>query len=92
MHLAAVFCCNFVNHMYALSEELLVGQGIPFDVMLALIDETAAKVHELSPRVAQTGPAVRWDVSVMDGHVGMLSDECMRTIYRILSRSIHDKL
>ena len=92
LHLAAVFCCNFVNHMYALSEELLVGQGIPFDVMLALIDETAAKVHELSPRVAQTGPAVRWDMSVMDGHVGMLPDECMRTIYRILSRSIHDKL
>lgn len=92
LHLAAVFCCNFVNHMYALSEEILVGQGIPFDVMLALIDETAAKVHEVSPRVAQTGPAVRWDVSVMDGHVGMLPDECMRTIYRILSRSIHDKL
>ena len=92
LHLAAVFCCNFVNHMYALSEELLEREGIPFETMLALIDETAAKVHELSPRVAQTGPAVRWDESVMERHIGMLSDERVQMIYKILSRNIHDKL
>ena len=29
-------------------------------------DETARKVHELAPRDAQTGPAVRYDENVMN--------------------------
>ena len=49
LHLAAVFACNFANHMYALSSHILEKQGIPFEVMLPLIDETAGKVHELLP-------------------------------------------
>ena len=36
-------------------------QGLPFEAMLPLIDETARKVHELEPLAAQTGPAVRYD-------------------------------
>lgn len=47
LHLAAVFTCNFTNHMYALAAELLEKYHLPFDVMLPLIDETARKVHEL---------------------------------------------
>ncbi len=45
--------------MYALAAELLENGGfiyLPFDVMLPLNDETARKVHELSPMAAQTGP------------------------------------
>ena len=61
LHLAAVFTCNFTNHMYALAAELLKKYNLPFDVMLPLIDETARKVHELEPKTAQTGPAIRYD-------------------------------
>ena len=56
LHLSAVFACNFVNHCYAVSYDILKKHGIPFDVMLPLIDETARKVHVLTPQEAQTGP------------------------------------
>ena len=91
LHLAAVFACNFSNHMYALAAGLLEKYGLPFDAMLPLIDETARKVHQLDPRAAQTGPAVRYDRNVMDGHLQMLADEpVLGEIYRMLSDSIHD--
>lgn len=92
LHVAAVFACNFANHMYDLSSRILQEHDIPFDVMLPLIDETARKVHDIPPRQAQTGPAVRCDTNVMDRHMRMLPDEKMKRIYQLLSESIHDKL
>ena len=91
LHLAAVFACNFTNHLYALAGEILEEAGIPFDVLLPLIDETAAKVHDLSPRRAQTGPAVRYDENVIGKQLAMLTDAQTREIYRLLSQSIHQK-
>lgn len=89
LHMAAVFACNFANHMYALSAYLLEKQGLPFDAMLPLIDETARKVHALCPAEAQTGPAVRKDRNVMDKHLAMLNDEpCLRELYEKISESI----
>lgn len=71
---------------------MLEPQGIPFSVMLPLIDETARKVHELSPHDAQTGPAVRYDENVINRQMAMIDDENTRQIYKLLSQSIHDKL
>ena len=80
LHLAAVFTCNFANHMYALAADLL----------LPLIDETARKVHELEPKLAQTGPAVRYDENVISKHLEMLADEPeMQELYRLISENIH---
>ena len=90
LHVAAVFACNFTNHMYALCDHLLTGKGIPFEVMLPLIDETARKVHELNPKQAQTGPAIRYDENVIQSHLDMLKDEpVMQDIYERISKSIH---
>ena len=90
LHLSAVFACNFVNHCYALSQEILKDHGIPFDVMLPLIDETAAKVHELVPKEAQTGPAVRYDENVLRAQGALLkSNPQMKDIYDRMSMSIH---
>jgi hypothetical protein len=87
--MAAVFACNFTNHMYALSARLLEKNGLPFDAMLPLIDETARKVHELHPLDAQTGPAVRRDENVMGKHLTMLTDEPeIKEIYKMISDSI----
>ena len=94
LHLAAVFACNFTNHCYHLADDILKEVGLPFDVMLPLIDETARKVHDMSPRDAQTGPAVRFDQSVMSKHTELLSGRT-NEIYEIMSKSIfesHDKL
>lgn len=89
LHLAAVFACNFVNHCYALSAEVLAAKGLPFSVMLPLVDETAQKVHELSPREAQTGPAVRDDQNVMQMQANMLAgNPAVKQIYEALSNDI----
>lgn len=92
LHLAAVFACNFTNHCYDLAAKVLEPHGIPFSVMLPLIDETARKVHELSPHDAQTGPAVRYDENVINRQMALIDDENTRQIYKLLSQSIHDKL
>lgn len=89
LHLAAVFACNFTNHMYALAAKLLQEEDIPFETLLPLIDETAAKVHLLAPREAQTGPAVRYDENVIGKHLGMLSDQDMKELYQIISKNIY---
>lgn len=73
LHIAAVFACNFTNAMYDAAHRLLSTDDIPFDVLLPLIDETAAKVHTLTPREAQTGPAVRGDEAVVQAHLHRLS-------------------
>ena len=91
LHLAAVFTCNFTNHMYALAADLLEKYNLPFDVMLPLIDETARKVHELTPHEAQTGPAVRYDENVISNHLAMLVDSpALQEIYKLMSKSIHE--
>lgn len=91
LHLAAVFACNFANHCYELSEEVLEKYGIPFSVMLPLIDETARKVHSVSPRMGQTGPAVRYDENVINMQRGLLADNRrIQQIYDVMSNSIHE--
>ncbi len=90
LHLAAVFACNFTNHCYDIAARLLREAGLPADIMLPLIDETAAKVHDLSPRAAQTGPAVRYDREVIGKHMALLDkDPELQRIYQLLSQHIH---
>ena len=90
LHLAAVFACNFANHCYALSARILEKHGLPFGVMLPLIEETAEKVKTMHPREAQTGPAVRYDENVIEAQMRLLADEpMMREVYELMSRSIH---
>ena len=75
--------------MYALAEKILEEQQIPGEVLLPLIDETAAKVHVMSPARAQTGPAIRYDENVVNKHMAMLKDPDMRNLYELISQSIH---
>lgn len=90
LHLAAVFACNFTNHCYDISSEILAKHGIPFSVMLPLIDETAAKVHELSPRESQTGPALRFDEGIIREQSMLLRDNpLLRDLYERLSLNVN---
>lgn len=90
LHVAGVYACNFTNLMYNMAAELLQHTHIPFSALLPLIDETAAKMHSLSPRDAQTGPARRGDVNVMAHHLELLDDE-KRQLYSILSDAIRKR-
>jgi predicted short-subunit dehydrogenase-like oxidoreductase (DUF2520 family) len=77
--------------MYTLAAEQLSGTHIPFTALLPLIDETAAKIHTLSPREAQTGPARRGDENVMTHHKTILANEEQRQIYQLLSEQIQKR-
>jgi predicted short-subunit dehydrogenase-like oxidoreductase (DUF2520 family) len=90
LHVAGVFTNNFTNLMYTMAAELLQNTHIPFKALLPLIDETAAKVHALSPRDAQTGPARRGDENVMNHHLSLLNDE-QRQVYQLLSEEIRKR-
>lgn len=89
LHLAAVFACNFANHMYALGERLMNDAGLDFDLLKPLVAETTAKALDApSPAAVQTGPAVRGDVPTQERHAAMLDDGLLQTIYRSISQNI----
>ncbi|MFC3559585.1 Rossmann-like and DUF2520 domain-containing protein [Pedobacter jamesrossensis] len=89
LHLAAVFACNFTNHLYAMANQLLIKNDLDFDIIRPLIAETANKVLVDLPENVQTGPAVRNDESTMNKHLSMLSDlPELQEIYQTLSTSI----
>ena len=90
LHLAAVFANNFTNHCCTLAYKLLEDEEIDPHCLLPLIDETAKKLHKLSPLEAQTGPAVRWDENVINEQKTLLSAHPeMQEIYDLMSQSIH---
>ena len=89
LHLAAVFACNFSNHLYAVAERLLEQNRLPFDLLRPLIKETAAKALDVSPREAQTGPAARGDRKVIAGHLALLEGQPgLKELYSALTESI----
>lgn len=89
IHLAAVFVSNFVNHLYAVGEKMMVETGVPFEALLPLIEEVAEKVHTMSPVLAQTGPAIRRDRNVLSMHEAMLEERPdWLQLYKELTQSI----
>ena len=90
MHVAAVFACNFVNHCYDISSQILAEEGLPFSTLLPLIEETTKKIYEIPPHDAQTGPARRGDSVVMNAHLEQIKSPHLQEIYKLLSKSITD--
>lgn len=89
LHLAAVFACNFSNHLYHLSAGLLKSKNLSFDLLKPLILETAAKVQNALPYDVQTGPARRGDEETMNRHLALIQEAPILTdIYETLSKSI----
>ena len=87
LHIASVFACNFANHMFTLSSEVLDEAGLPFDVMLPLIKTAVEKLERLNPQESQTGPAARGDEKIIEKHLSTLKGD-KRKIYEMLSKSI----
>ena len=89
LHLAAVFACNFPNHLFALANQILLKHELDFNIIRPLIAETAEKVMTNLPENVQTGPAIRNDQSTMEKHLGLLKNEPeLQDIYQTLSNSI----
>ncbi len=73
-HVAAVIVSNFTNHLYALTEEFCEQEHVNFKLLIPLINETAARLKNLSPGKMQTGPAIRNDIFTLDKHLRILSE------------------
>jgi predicted short-subunit dehydrogenase-like oxidoreductase (DUF2520 family) len=92
LHVAAVFASNFTNHILALSKEILEANKLSFDMVKPLIVETINKSLSIGPEKAQTGPAKRGDMEILDRHMEFLQhDETLAEIYRLISQNIIDK-
>lgn len=91
LHLSAVFASNFANCMYAEAEQIMQHCGLPFDMLEPLVMETASKAFSLGPTKAQTGPARRGDVKVMDRQRQLLPTENLKKMYSFVSQQIQDR-
>ncbi|MFA9370358.1 MAG: Rossmann-like and DUF2520 domain-containing protein [Labilibaculum antarcticum] len=90
LHLAAVFTCNFTNHMYCIGQKLLEEKDVDFELLKPLIQETAQKALQLNPLSAQTGPAVRFDEEIMSSHEKALENTPdFKKLYSFVSESIY---
>lgn len=87
LHVAAVFVNNFTNHMYKVGADICNEHQVPFEILQPLIQETAQKITELSPDVAQTGPAKRNDQKTIQDHLALLNAE-QQEIYKLITKSI----
>ena len=91
LHLAAVFACNFSNHMYAIAQDILEHHDIEFSMLHPLIAETVNKALSVGPVDAQTGPAQRGDEKIIKNHLKRLKEiPDYRKIYKLLSDHISD--
>jgi len=91
LHVAAVFACNFSNHMLTIAQDILEEHNIDFNLLQPLIAETVNKALSTGPVEAQTGPAIRGDDQVIREHSKFLKyDRSYRKIYKLLSEHLKD--
>ena len=90
LHVAAVFVCNFTNHLYQIGNEICKENNVPFEILHPLIQETAQKIRKLSPKEAQTGPALRNDSKTIEKHINFIENPTYKLIYQLLTQSIQD--
>ena len=89
LHLAAVFVCNFTNHMLTAGKEVATKAGFPYEVLRPLIIETFSKALDTGPENSQTGPAIRNDLNTIEKHLELLSfSPELKRIYNEMTTSI----
>lgn len=92
LHVAAVFASNFTNHMLSISNDLLKEYKLDSELLKPLIAETITKALAIGPDDAQTGPARRGDLELLDNHYAFLEEnEEVAEIYKLVSQHILDR-
>jgi predicted short-subunit dehydrogenase-like oxidoreductase (DUF2520 family) len=90
-HLAAVFASNFTNALYDSAFRIIEKNLSKKDtsLLLPLMTQAFGKLTHLSPKQAQTGPAMRHDKVVIKKHLDLLkSDKQLTAVYKLLSELI----
>jgi len=91
LHVAAVFVNNFTNYLYTVADDMLQQEGIDFDILLPLIQETINKIYDHPPHMMQTGPAIRNDQQTIKQHLNYLKKyPDYQKIYDLLTQKIRE--
>ena len=88
LHLAAVFCSNFTNHLLSISENILEKNDLDFNMLKPIIIRSIKKIKDNSPLDIQTGPAMRKDYAVIKSHIEMILDDDIKDIYQRITNHI----
>lgn len=92
LHVAAVFASNFTNHLLTISHDVLKENNLSFELLKPLILETLNKSLAIGPENAQTGPAKRGDIEILENHLEFLKgNPPVAGIYRLISQHIIDR-
>ncbi len=91
LHVAAVFASNFSNHMLTIAKNIMQQNSLDYEWLKPLITETINKSMHIGPDNAQTGPAKRGDLNILDSHLEFLQgDDSVAEIYKVVSQHIID--
>jgi predicted short-subunit dehydrogenase-like oxidoreductase (DUF2520 family) len=89
LHVAAVFACNFTNHLLGISHALLTEADLSFSLLGPLVQETIDKAFLHPPFSVQTGPAARGDEPTLASHQAALATHPRwLELYNVLTDSI----
>lgn len=89
LHISAVFASNYTSFMYLIANEIVKENSLDFNLLLPLIERTAAKLQTHKPEEAITGPSRRNDTEIIKKHLDFLkSKPNYYKIYKLLSNNI----
>jgi len=88
LHIAAVFACNFTNHMLSIADNILSTSNIDFKLLHPLINQSIKKISNNKPTNVQTGPAKRKDKKIIESHIQNIPDKKIKKLYQLISTSI----
>ena len=89
MHLAAVLCNNFVNHLVTRCKDYCERESLDFDLLQPLLLETFQRLERSDPRSVQTGPAFRKDAGTQELHrAQLLGYPGLLQLYNLFSSDI----
>lgn len=89
LHAAAVIVNNFTNYLYGVAEKFCLEENVDFNLLKPIIKETADRIINHSPLSVQTGPATRGDITTLDKHLRLLTDNPkLRTLYMRMTDGI----
>jgi predicted short-subunit dehydrogenase-like oxidoreductase (DUF2520 family) len=92
LHVAAIFASNFTNHMLLVAQDIMKEHSLVYDWLKPLIAEMINKSLNIGPENAQTGPARRGDLEVLDKHLEFLHDNPPAAeLYKVISQHIIDR-
>ena len=92
LHVAAVFASNFTNHMLLVAQDIMKENSLVYDWLKPLIAEMITKSLSVGPENAQTGPARRGDLEILDKHLEFLQDNLPAAeLYKVISQHIIDR-